>query len=70
MRFEAEFSLYLLFFIIFPYFLKFSSVLVNIQIRLSAYQNIPSDDSNISKLKFASKFNNVGCVAEEIRVIL
>ena len=28
----AEFSLYLLFFLIFPYFLKFKSVLMNMQI--------------------------------------
>ena len=32
-QFGAEISLYLFFFIIFPYFLKFSSVLMNMQIR-------------------------------------
>ena len=49
-QFGAEFSLHLLF-IIFPYFLKFPSVSMNMQLyNKIAYQTIPSDESTISKL--------------------
>ena len=60
-------SVYICFSIIFPYFLKFSSILINMQIRLSiCISDHPIELTTIFKLHFASTFNSVGWVANEI----